>query len=166
MNVEFLFLSTLRKGRRRRRIEFLAVSPGLLVAAQAWPPFWRVRGHSVNSAGCHRFKQLWPACYVYAYLVSVRAGLPFLGPSRGKALSVRRHIHLVILRRAKGLPTLQLSALEMSKIRSFFLSCQNIYHTCPVWWENSLWFKTEYNVIYAWWTWQKGRTQPSPGVFF
>lgn len=56
---------------------------------------------------------------MYAYLVSVRAALLFLVPSGGGFGGEEVHIHLVILRRAKGLQALQLSALEMSKIRFF-----------------------------------------------
>ena len=78
-----------------------------------------------------------PSRCVCAHLVSVRAGLPFLVPGGGR-LCEEVHIRLVILRRAKGLHLLNFQLWRWVKSGVSFLSCQSIYHTCPMWSENLL----------------------------
>lgn len=164
MNVKFLFLLTLRKGRRWRRIEFLAVS---LVS------WWQVRrgrpsgGREAilsTSTGCPDVDSL-PSCRVCTPRVC-QSRVAFAGSQRGKASWGGAHT-FSHSEKGKRASTLQLSALEMSKIRSFFfIMSEHLPHLPDVVREFTLWFKTDNNVICAWRTWQKGRTQPSPSGFF
>ena len=159
------FFFSLRKGRRWRRIEFLAASPGLLVAAQAWPPFWRARGYSVNIYWVPQIRQPALALCVCTPCVC-QSRVAFSGPRRGKALWGGAHTFSHSEKGKRASP-LELSALEMSKIRSFFfIVSEHLPHLPDVVREFTLWYKTDNNVICAWRTWQKGRTQPSPSGFF
>ena len=62
----------------------------------------------------------------------------FWSPAGGGFVSEEVHIHLVILRRAKGLQLFNFQLWRWVKLGVSFLSCENIYYTCPMWWENLL----------------------------
>ena len=106
-----------------------------------------------------------PSCRVCTPRVC-QSRVAFSGSQRGKASWGGAHT-FSHSEKGKRASTLQLSALEMSKIRSFFfIMSEHLPHLPDVVREFTLWFKTDNNVICAWRTWQKGRTQPSPSGFF
>ena len=115
--------------------------------------------------GCRRFRQPALALCVCTPCVC-QSRVAFSGPRRGKALWGGAHTFSHSEKGKRASP-LELWALEMSKIRSFFfIVSEHLPHLPDVVREFTLWFKTDNNVICAWQTWQKGRTQPSPSGFF